>query len=131
MLHSYFKWFKYCREQSQRCTLKIDEACNVIKKEALGQVFSCELYKIFKNTFFIEHNQVIVSVLLLSKNHWTWILFISKLKLDWVHGRILKGIVRSFHQKKSKKNFFLCDCDVSCIKLYISVVTLWKKKKNE
>ena len=26
-----------------------------IKKENLAQVFSCEFYKIFKNTFFTEH----------------------------------------------------------------------------
>ena len=28
------------------------EACNFIKKETLAQVFSCEFYKNFKNTFF-------------------------------------------------------------------------------
>ena len=28
------------------------EACNFIKKEALAQVFSCELSEIFQNTFF-------------------------------------------------------------------------------
>ena len=27
-----------------------------IKKEAVAQVFSCEVYKIYKNTFFIKHN---------------------------------------------------------------------------
>ena len=26
-----------------------------IKKEALAQVFSCDFWKISKNTFFIEH----------------------------------------------------------------------------
>ena len=31
-----------------------ESACNCIKKEALRQVFSCELYKISKNTVFIE-----------------------------------------------------------------------------
>ena len=31
------------------------EACNFIKKETLAQVFSCEFWEIFKNTFFIEH----------------------------------------------------------------------------
>ena len=31
------------------------EACNFIKKETVAQVFSCEFYKIFKNTFFTEH----------------------------------------------------------------------------
>ena len=31
------------------------EACDFIEKETLAQVFLCELCKIFKNTFFIEH----------------------------------------------------------------------------
>ena len=31
------------------------QACNFIKKEALAQVFSCEICKISKNTFFTEH----------------------------------------------------------------------------
>ena len=29
--------------------------CNVIKKEALTQMFFCEFCEIFRNTFFIEH----------------------------------------------------------------------------
>ena len=31
------------------------EAYSFIKKETLAQVFSCEFYKIFKNTFLAEH----------------------------------------------------------------------------
>ena len=31
------------------------QACNFIKKETLAQVFSCEFYEIFKNTYFEEH----------------------------------------------------------------------------
>ena len=31
------------------------EACNLIKKETLAQVFSCEFCEIPKNTFFTEH----------------------------------------------------------------------------
>ena len=30
-------------------------ACNLIKKETLTQVFSCEFYEISRNTFFTEH----------------------------------------------------------------------------
>ena len=30
-------------------------ACNFIKKETVAQVFSCEIYEIFKNTFLTEH----------------------------------------------------------------------------
>ena len=32
----------------------LPKACNLIKKETLAQVFSCEFYKIFKNAFFTE-----------------------------------------------------------------------------
>ena len=35
--------------------IKLQEACNFIKKEALAQVFSCEFCEISENTFFIEH----------------------------------------------------------------------------
>ena len=31
------------------------EAYNFIKKEALAQVFSCEFWEIFKNTFSTKH----------------------------------------------------------------------------
>ena len=31
------------------------QACNFIKNETLAQLFSCEFYEIFKNTFFTEH----------------------------------------------------------------------------
>ena len=42
------------------------EACNFIEKETLAQVFSCEFWEIFKNTFFIEH----LSWLLLNNVRW-------------------------------------------------------------
>ena len=46
---------------AQRCSVKMvfleisynsqEKACNVIKKETLAQVFSCEFYETSKNTF--------------------------------------------------------------------------------
>ena len=36
-------------------------ACNVIKREALVQMFSCEFCEIFKNTFLIENLQATAS----------------------------------------------------------------------
>ena len=33
----------------------LSQACNLIKKETLAQVFSCEFYEISKSTFFTEH----------------------------------------------------------------------------
>ena len=35
--------------------IKLQAACNFIKKETLAQVFSREFCKISKNTFFIKH----------------------------------------------------------------------------
>ena len=31
------------------------KACNFRKKETLAQVFSCDFWEVFKNSFFIEH----------------------------------------------------------------------------
>ena len=33
--------------------MKTTEACNLIEKEALTQMYSCEFQGIFKNTYFI------------------------------------------------------------------------------
>ena len=38
--------------------MKTAWACNVIKKETLAQVFSCEFCEISKNTFFTEKLRV-------------------------------------------------------------------------
>ena len=37
------------------------QACNVIKKESLTRVFSCEFCEIFKNTFFTEDPRMAAS----------------------------------------------------------------------
>ena len=41
---------------------KVLQACNFIKKDTLGQVFSCEFCEIWKNTFFTEHLWTTASV---------------------------------------------------------------------
>ena len=53
------------RSSYRRCSIKKDvknfakftrlQACNVIKKENLAQVFSCEFCEISQNAFFTEH----------------------------------------------------------------------------
>ena len=77
------------RSSRRRCSIKIDNlkilqnslentcvrvsfliklqalTCNFIKKEALAQVFFCEFYEIFKNTFFTEHPRATASLTLL------------------------------------------------------------------
>ena len=41
---------------------KVAETCNVIKKEALAQVFSCIFCEISKNTFFYRTSPVAASI---------------------------------------------------------------------
>ena len=40
---------------SEKGVLRNFVSCNFIKKETLAQVFSCEFFEIYKNTFFTEH----------------------------------------------------------------------------
>ena len=53
--------------------IKLPEACNFTKKEALAQVFSCEFCGISKNTFFTEHLRRTASALLNSLQYFTWL----------------------------------------------------------
>ena len=39
----------------------MSQACNIIKKEILAQVFSCELCEILRTSFFTEHPWVTAS----------------------------------------------------------------------
>ena len=39
----------------------VPEACNLIKKEPLAKVFSCEFWEISQNTFFAEHHRTTAS----------------------------------------------------------------------
>ena len=50
----------------------LPEVCNFMKKETQAQVFSCEFWKISKNTFFTEHIQVtdVVAFLRTPMNEW-------------------------------------------------------------
>ena len=49
-----YKRYSYKFRKIHRKT-PVPEACNVIKKETLAQVLSCEFCEIFKSTFFTEH----------------------------------------------------------------------------
>ena len=40
------------------------QACNIIKKEIVAQVRSCEFCEIFKNTFFTEHLLTTASIII-------------------------------------------------------------------
>ena len=51
----------------QVCNKIQPQACNIIKKETLAHVFSCEFCEISKNTFFTEHLRVTRSIKALIK----------------------------------------------------------------
>ena len=51
-----------CARTSLLIKLQV-EACNLIKKEALAQVFSCEFCEISKNTFIAENLRTTASTL--------------------------------------------------------------------
>ena len=46
---------KQPREKNSQENTCRPKACNIIKKETLAQVFSCEFGEISKNTFLTEH----------------------------------------------------------------------------
>ena len=57
-----------CYDKNSRQTLgnHRPEACNFIKKETLAQVFSCEFYEIYKNTFYYRTPLVAASGVLIN-----------------------------------------------------------------
>ena len=64
-----FKVFFTLQKQSSEVFCKIgiskkgiSESCNLIKKETLPQVFSCEFCEIFKNTFYHRKPLIVASV---------------------------------------------------------------------
>ena len=62
----FFKISQYSQENTYArvyflVKLQVD-VCNLIKKETLAQVFSCEFCEIFKNTYFTEHFWKTVSI---------------------------------------------------------------------
>ena len=58
--------------------IKLQAACNFIKKAALAQVFSCEFCEISKNTFFAEHLLATVSEMMTHG-------FVSDVTLSYFH----------------------------------------------
>ena len=57
---------KHCTKVSFLIKLQA-EACKLIKKEILAQVFPCEFCEIFKNTYFEEHLRTAASVCYVSR----------------------------------------------------------------
>ena len=70
------------------------DECNVIKRETLAQVFSCEFYEVFKKTFFCTIPLVVASVRC----------FFIRPKFR------LKNQVTTFYRLQCKANFFFCLC---------------------
>ena len=64
--------FNFKKQPPEVLYVKRPQACNVIKKEALAQVSSCEFCEISKNTFFTEHLWTTASKFFLSKRDATF-----------------------------------------------------------
>ena len=79
--------------------------CNIIKKESLAQVFSCEFCEASKNIFFTKHHRTTASVNLLhvtglfpyptniSENLW---LYCSFMEIAFRHGCSPVNLLHSF-----------------------------------
>ena len=105
------------RSSHQRCSVKkvLPKACNFIIKETLVQVFSCEFYEIFKDTFL--HNTwdncfylfVFVCILLLRpllfpvRRGWKWAL-IFECKVDQFDFTVWMPFLPSKLRKKISRN---------------------------
>ena len=63
-----FLMLQLCYDKNNRQTLANHraEACIFIKKETLAQVFSCEFYEIYKNTFYYGTPLVAASGILIN-----------------------------------------------------------------
>ena len=66
----------------------------LILKESLTQVFSCEYYKIFKNTYFDENLRTTASAVPLTVNISSWVL-VSALNSIGLLQRSLKDLKSS------------------------------------
>ena len=71
------------------------EACNVIKKETLAQVFSCEFCQISKNTFFTEHLWATASILREGR------------RLKQIEISIVSKLAKKKEKKKNVAGFFI------------------------
>ena len=113
-----------------------DWACNVIKKETLAQVFSCEFCEISKNTFFTDHVRATASVfstlffnaliLLFSFVVFIWMWFSNV--IYWFLLNVQKVIIALQISAMLKKctlvqflflyQLFLTECLIFCRKIY-------------
>ena len=56
----------YDKNSRQALAKHRPEACNFIKKETMAQVFSCEFFEIYKNTFYYRTPLVAASGVLIN-----------------------------------------------------------------
>ena len=61
----------------------VPQACNLIRKETLALVFSCEFSKISKSTFFVEHLQATASMLGNSIENMHGVVHLLRMSFSW------------------------------------------------
>ena len=79
-------------------TQKWPQACNVIKKGTLAQVFSCEFGEIFKNTFFKEHLRLLLmeSVFFISRLYQSTLGHMGQSIQEWTKSNLLETAFKKF-----------------------------------
>ena len=79
-------------------TQKRPQDCNVIKKETLAQVFSCEFGEIFKNTFFKEHLRLLLmeSMFFISRLYQSTLGHMGKSIQEWTKPILLETAFKKF-----------------------------------
>ena len=94
-------------------------------------------WKVKMHTTIIFNQKTLMDAEWVHSFHLTWEMYYQMILLEtpwnglenshW-RSKSLKGVLRSFHQKKWKH--FFCDCSLSSIELYISIPTSWKNEKK-
>ena len=86
------------------------KTCNFIKKETPAQVFVCEFWEIFKNTFFKEHLRRTASEKKL--NDFTWFLYV--IFITYFKRWCLRPQACNFIKKETLTQVFSCEfCEIS------------------
>ena len=116
-------------------------ACNIIKKESLAQVFSCEFCEASKNIFFTKHHRTTASVNLLhvtglfpyptniSENLW---LYCSFMEIAFRHGCSPVNLLHSFRAPflRTPVGGCFCTCEKPLEKKTENLIVVrWPSKK--
>ena len=71
---------------------RFSDACNFIKNDTLAQLFPCEFYEIFKNTFFHRTPPMAASVFKIMN-----LTLVQWCSIEWLFWEFLQDLVKSTH----------------------------------